>query len=248
MRILWSVFLFIAVTGLSGCATSGAQRAEPNPDPFENVNRAVYSFNDTLDRWVAQPVAKGYQRSVPLPVRESVSNFLANLRYPITIVHDFLQGKPRQGMQDLARFGVNSTLGLLGFFDPAGRAGMEAHEEDLGQTLAVWGVPDGPYLMLPIFGPNTVTGMVGDLADTQISPLLQLPDEPAVVWGLTGLYLLDQRYRILGFDDEVRSSFDPYLFVRDSYLQNRLYKIHDGQVPEDELYPEAFEDETAATE
>lgn len=247
MRTLQFVFMLGALIGLSGCATSGAPRTEPNPDPFEPANRAVYRFNDTLDRWVAKPVAKGYKKSVPRPMRESLSNFLGNLRYPITIVHDFLQGKPRQGLQDLGRFGVNSTLGLLGFFDPATRAGMEAHEEDLGQTLAVWGVPDGPYLMLPIFGPNTVTGTVGDFVDTQISPLLQVPDG-AAVWVLSGLYLLDERYRVLGFDDEVRGAFDPYLFLRDAYLQNRRYKIHDGQVPEEELYPEDFEDETAATE
>jgi len=224
----------IAALMLAACATGGAGRQEPDPDPFEKLNRGVYRFNDTVDRYVAKPVARGYEKATPRALRRGVSNFLDNLRYPITIVNDFLQGKFAQGGADLGRFAMNSTVGLFGLFDPATEAGLDAHDEDFGQTFAVWGLPQGPYLMVPIFGPYTVGSGIGDLVGTQVSLLIQSPEDEAalILWGL---YLVDLRYRLLPLDEEIQRAFDPYLFIRDSYLQNRRYKIYDGQVPEDEL-------------
>lgn len=225
----------LAVGLLSACTAQQAAQLEPaNPDPFEPVNRAIYALNDFGDRYLARPVAQGYEKATPGAFRTGASHFLDNLRYPITIINDFLQGKVRQGGADLARLALNSTVGLLGIFDPASEMGLRANNEDFGQTLAVWGVPEGPYLVVPVFGPYTVSGVVGDLAGTQISPLVQLP-EGGAAWAFWAWYLVDTRYRLLGIDEEVRRAFDPYALVRDAYLQRQRYKILDGQVPDDEL-------------
>jgi len=241
-RLAW---LPVAIALLSGCASHQAAKREPaNPDPFEPVNRAIYKVNDIGDRYLARPVAKAYKKRTPGAFRQGASNFLDNLRYPITIVNDFLQGKARQGGADFARFALNSTVGLLGVFDPATDMGLKENDEDFGQTLAVWGVPEGPYLMVPLFGPYTVTSAVGDIAGTQVSPLVQIPEDAAAT-ALWAWYLVDARYSLLGVDQEVRSAFDPYIFVRDSYLQNRRYKIYDGHVPEEKLLPDDDLDDEA---
>lgn len=221
-----------------GCATSGGSaEGERNPDPLEPMNRAIYRFNDWGDRWVAKPLATAYGKATPRAFRAGADNFLDNLRYPITIVNDFLQGKWRQGAADVGRFTVNSVIGLGGIFDPATQMGLRAHDEDFGQTFSVWGLPEGPYLMVPVFGPYTVSSAIGDLAGTQVSLLVQGPEGSAAVatwvW-----YLVQQRYNLIGLDEQVREAFDPYLFVRDAYLQNRRYKIYDGNPPEEELFPE----------
>jgi phospholipid-binding lipoprotein MlaA len=228
---------------LGACAAREAGERETNPDPLEPINRVMFTINDYGDRYIAEPIAKGYEKASPRAVRMGASNFLENLRYPITIVNDFLQGKFRQGGADLTRFLMNSTVGLLGIFDPATEAGFPEHDEDLGQTLAVWGVPAGPYLMVPVFGPYTLGHGLGALADTQASLLTQYPDS-SLTGKLGALYLVHERYELLDVTEEVRAAFDPYIFVRDAYFQNRAYKIHDGNVPEDELYlDEEFEDD-----
>lgn len=234
-RLVWRAAAFAL---LSGCASHQQAQKEPaNPDPFEPVNRAIFKVNDIGDRYVARPIAKAYKKSTPGAFRLGASNFLNNLRYPITIVNDFLQGKVRQGGADFARFALNCTVGLFGVFDPATEMGLKENDEDFGQTFSVWGLPEGPYLMVPLFGPYTVSSAIGDLAGTQVSPLVQIPEDGAAI-ALWAWYLVDTRYSLLGVDREVRKAFDPYIFVRDSYLQNRRYKIYDGQVPEEELLPD----------
>jgi len=231
----------VALLALAGCATTGGAGAEPNPDPFEPANRAIYKLNDLGDRYIAEPLARGYEKATPRAFRIGANNFLGNLRYPITIVNAFLQGKVRQGGADLARFVMNSTVGLGGLFDPASDVGLRANDEDFGQTFAVWGLPQGPYLMVPVFGPYTVGSAAGDLVGTQFSLLVQGPEDEAAI-ALWVWYLVQERYNLLGAEEEVRRAFDPYIFVRDAYLQNRLYKIHDGNPPEDDLYLEDEED------
>lgn len=222
----------------AGCATNPpAGDGERNPDPFEPVNRAIYKVNDLGDRYIAKPAARAYEKGTPRAFRVGANNFLGNLRYPITIVNDFLQGKLRQGSADLARFAINSTVGLGGLFDPASTIGLRANDEDFGQTLSVWGLPEGPYLMVPVFGPYTVSSAVGDLAGTQVSLLVQGPEDEAAI-AMWVWYLVHQRYSVLGADEEIQRAFDPYIFIRDAYLQNRRYKIYDGDPPEDELFPE----------
>ncbi len=233
----------ITLTCLMGCAgSSGTQREPADPDPFEPVNRAIYKINDFGDRYLGKPLAKAYANATPRPLRIGANNFFDNLRYPITIINDFLQGKIRQGGADLARFALNSTVGLAGLFDPAVDLGLKSNDEDFGQTLAVWGVPQGPYLMVPLFGPYTVTSALGDIAGTQASLLVQLPDDGAAT-ALWIWYLVHLRSSVLGVDDEIQGAFDPYVFIRDAYLQNRRYKIYDGNVPEEELFPDDEFDE-----
>lgn len=227
----------VLIIGLTGCASQGRAERERNPDPFEPANRAIYRINDIGDRYVAKPVAKAYERMLPRAFRLGANNFLENLRYPITIVNDFLQGKVRQGGADIARFAINSTVGLLGIFDPATEIGLRANDEDFGQTLAVWGVPQGPYLMVPVFGPYTLTHGLGALVDTQASLMTQYPDS-SLTGKVGGWYLVHKRYRILGADEEVQRAFDPYLFIRDAYLQYRRFQIYDGNIPDDDLFPE----------
>ncbi len=237
----WLVVAF-ALLSLGGCASRQADDREPNPDPLEPVNRIVYKVNDFGDRYLAKPLAKAYEKASPRVFRVGANNFLENLRYPITIVNQFLQGKFRKGGSDLARFLLNSTVGVIGIFDPATDVGLKAHDEDFGQTLAVWGMPEGPFLMVPVFGPYSMTHAFGELLDTQASIIVQYPDSSLTtkigIW-----YLVHKRYRVLPADEEIQRAFDPYLFIRDAYLQHRKYEIHDGNVPEEELFPEdEFED------
>ena len=139
---------------LAGCASIPAAKRDPR-DPLERFNRGVYRFNIATDRAVFRPAAKAWRAVVPRPVRRGLSNFVGNLEYPGTIVNDVLQGKFTDGGRDFTRLVINSALGL-GFFDPATGAGFERHDEDFGQTLGKWGVPPGPYLMVPLLGPSTL--------------------------------------------------------------------------------------------
>lgn len=242
MNALRAITVALLAMVITACAARGTSREDRNPDPFEPVNRVVYRFNEIGDRYVGKPVARTYERALPQAFRTGANNFLENLRYPITVVNNFLQGKWREGTADLGRFALNSTVGLAGFFDPAAAVGLDAHDEDFGQTLAVWGVPQGPFLMVPVFGPYTLTHAFGELADTNVSVMTQYPDSSVrtkvAVW-----YLVHRRHRLLGADEEIERAFDPYLFIRDAYLQNRRFQIYDGNVPEDELFPEEDLDE-----
>lgn len=216
---------------LAGCATVPPGERDPR-DRFERMNRSVYRFNDALDRGVARPAAVAYTRVVPGPLRTGVSNFLENLTYPITMVNDLLQAKPRQFVRDTTRFVVNTTFGIGGLFDPATQMGLASGDEDFGQTLGRWGVPAGPYLVLPFLGPSTVRDGVGDLADQFANPRNYVEDD-AVRYGLLGLDLLDTRAGLLGTDNVLQRSFDPYVFMRNAYLQRREFQVRDG-VPADE--------------
>jgi phospholipid-binding lipoprotein MlaA len=228
----------VVVGLLAGCASRGATERDPaDRDPLEPVNRAIFRFNDVADRYVARPAAKAYRKATPGALRAGISNLFGNLRYPVTIVNDFLQGKWRQGGADFARFALNTTIGLGGLFDPAQAVGLTEHDEDFGQTLVAWGVPEGPFLMVPILGPYTLTSGVGELAGTPLRLITYLPESEQVVGAWT-LDLLQRRAALLGTDEQVRETFDPYLFVRDAYLQNRQFKIYDGDPPEDQWLPE----------
>lgn len=205
-----------------------------NPDPFEQINRIAFAFNDAGDRWVARPVAQAWEKSTPPPLRRGASNFFGNLRYPVTIVNQFLQGKFAEGGRDVARFVINTTIGLGGLFDPATEIGLRRNNEDFGQTLVVWGVPDGPYLVVPLVGPRTVTHGIGTLADLYVDPLIQWPNSS--VSSKAGIvFIVHERSTLLSADRELREAFDPYVFMRDAYLQNRRFRIFDGELPDDDL-------------
>jgi phospholipid-binding lipoprotein MlaA len=230
---------------LTGCA-SLPPGAQPDPrDRFERFNRSVYKFNDALDRGIARPVAKAYVKVTPRPIRTGVSNFLANLSSPVTIVNDLLQGKLKGFGTDTARLVINTTIGIGGLFDPATKMGLEAGDEDFGQTLGRWGVHSGPYLVLPIFGPSSVRDGVGKVADQFSEPRSYIND-PYVRYGLAALDLVDKRAGLLQTDDVLRRSFDPYAFMRNAWLQRRQYEVYDGNPPEEPEPDEPQDDDASA--
>lgn len=217
---------------LTGCATLPPGQHDPR-DRFERTNRAIYKFNDSLDRHIARPLAKGYVKITPRPVRTGVSNFFHNLSYPTVIVNDLLQGKLKAFGGDTARLVVNTTLGIGGLFDPATRMGLQAGDEDFGQTLGKWGVPSGPYIVLPIFGPSDVRDTFGFVGDQFTDPKNYV-NNIYLSLGLSAGALLDMRAELLSTDDVLARAFDPYVFVRNAYLQRREFQVKDG-IPSDDV-------------
>ncbi len=257
--------IVVVATMLGGCATASSARdssaatdvpatAPRNPDPFEGFNRGVHGFNDTLDRNLLRPVAVAYRDHTPRWLQTGVGHFFTNLFYPTTIANQFLQGKFKQGSQDVARFVINSTLGWGGVFDVASGAGLPVHDEDSGQTLGRWGVPPGPYLVLPLLGPSTVRDTPAEFADDFTQPF-RWYNSGAERWLSLFVYTVDKRANLLPFDRALREAYDPYVFVRDAFLQRREYEVRDGNVPQvqfeddDDWAEEALrEDEAAADE
>lgn len=239
-----------AIVLLSGCATA-VQKPDEIWDPLEPVNRKIYWFNDKVDTFVMEPVAKGYRDYVPDPVKEMVDNFFENLRYPVYLTSDILQLKFDQVGLHTARFMLNSTMGVGGLFDVAERHGHEIHVEDSGVTLAAWGVPAGPYLVLPFIGPSNARDAVGLIADNFLNPLYWLAYEvddaqtsDAISIGSTALKVIHTRYELLEAIEATReSSLDPYSFIQSSYYQYREGLLYDGESPlaEEEFYEEPTE-------
>jgi phospholipid-binding lipoprotein MlaA len=221
---------------LAGCATTNM--GTPG-DPLERMNRVTYRFNDAVDRGVLRPVAVGYTKVVPGIVRQGVDNFLTNLAFPTTIVNDLLQLKIKDTLIDLGRFAVNSTLGLAGILDPATHFGIPSNDEDFGQTLGRWGVPPGPYVVLPFLGPSSMRDAPAIYADVQTDLRIDDRLDPAVEWTLVGVSLVNRRAKLLTFDASADSAYDRYAFIRDAWLQRREYQVKDGEIsdeiPLDEL-------------
>lgn len=232
----------ILLVALSGCATIPPdQRTES--DPWEPLNRPIYSVNTTFDKLTLKPLAKGYQKVLPRPVRTGVSNFMRNLVTPRSSLNNFLQGKPAHGFGELGRFFINSTIGIGGLFDVAAANGLEAQREDFGQTAAVWGVPSGPYVMIPFLGPATLRDAVLLPVDVA-SNLLYHYDNTSVRDKLYILRSIELRERFLAAEKLLDDSKDPYITLRESVLQNREFAVYDGDPPEDdEFYDEFLEDE-----
>ena len=228
---------WLAFTGLTGCATTESADIEVSDhDPLESVNRRIYQVNDFADRKIAKPATKAYVSYTPQPIRKSVSNFFANVAYPNVILNDFLQGKGTQGLEDLGRFLVNTTFGFLGIWDMATPLGLEAHDEDFGQTLAVWGMDESTYLMLPFIGPSTVRDAPNLGVTTVTNILFYVPNPYVIPVALLGF--IDYRAGVdeaVTFRDE--AAVEPYLFTREAYLQHRKFLIYDGNPPvDDDLY------------
>ncbi len=212
-------------------------------DPFEDWNRAMFSFNEKADRYVLKPVAEGYDTVTPKPVQTGIRNFFNNLGEPITMVNALLQGKPGKAARSLTRFVFNSTIGLYGLIDVAGGMGIERENEDFSQTLAIWGVGSGPYLVLPLLGPSDVRGLTGRVADRPLNPV-QWQDEV----GATELFVMrgvQTRAGLLGV--EPPSAGDPYVLMRSAYQQRRDYEINDGIAVDLFLDDEFFDDELDST-
>jgi phospholipid-binding lipoprotein MlaA len=225
---------------LAGCATTspngGGQDKDDEAygltsDPLEPFNRSMYAFNDVLDKALLKPVATGYERFVPGPARQIVGNFFGNIEDVWTAFNQLLQGKPGPAASDLWRFAINTTFGFGGIADVASPMGIEKHDEDFGQTLAVWGVPSGPYLVMPLFGPSTVRDGPSRLIDVEGDLLSQL-DSHGLRNNLWLLRLVDTRSRLFGAERLMGgAALDEYSFVRDAWLQRRRNEIYDGDPP-----------------
>ena len=207
-----------------------------NRDPFEGYNRVIYKFNDKLDDYVLRPTAKAYDFILPNFIKKAITNFFANLNEPIVIVNGFLQAKFKQGAADTGRFLVNTTIGIAGFIDVASHMKLKPHDEDFGQTFAVWGIGAGPYIVWPFLGPKDMRDSAGWVGDRLVDPVTYV-DPSSTAWALTILEFIDLRALYLGDKAtlEQAAAGDPYVFIREAYRQRRLNQIYDGNPPlEDE--------------
>ena len=211
----------------SGCATTGE-----NPrDPWEGFNRKSYAFNDAIDRAVLKPLAEGYQEGVPAPAREGVNNFFGNLEDVGTSLNNFLQGKPAEGFSDAGRVVINTVFGFFGLWDLATPLGLEKHYEDFGQTLGVWGVQSGPYLVIPFLGPSTARDAPAKAVDPSWY-YSNAVDSSGVYWGLWSLDKVRERANLLKAEGVMaEAALDKYSFIRDSWLQRRRSQVYDGSPP-----------------
>lgn len=230
----------VTALGLQGCATP------QNRDPLEPLNRKIFGFNEAVDNAVLKPVARGYDAVVPRPVQTGVSNAVNNVKDVWSAINLVLQGRPGSAAQEVLRVGLNTTLGLAGFIDIAGRMGLERHNEDFGQTLGVWGAPAGAYLMLPMLGPSTARDVVGLPGDMYFS-VTNLFGEPRDANAVRILTLVNLRARALAATDLLGDvALDRYSFVRDAYLQRREALIRNGESPDnDDSWTDVDEDESA---
>jgi len=232
VRLLPRIVLTALIgAGMAGCATT----AERTPgDPLEPLNRGVHAFNDGVDRAVLKPAARIYADYTPAWFRTGVGNFFTNLFYPTTIVNQALQGKFVEAGQDTLRLVLNTIWGLGGLIDVATQNGLPVHEEDLGQTLGWWGVPPGPYLVLPLLGPATLRDTPTRVADSFLQPFYWY-DAGNERWLSLALDTLDKRAQLLPLDATLEGVFDQYAFIRNAYLQRRQFKVFDGNPPEEPL-------------
>jgi len=193
-------------------------------DPYENLNRKTYQFNENLDEKIAKPIAEIYSE-LPPPIKKGVTNFFNNLEEVDTFINQLLQGKPKESLNDLTRFIINSTIGLAGFIDVASKIGLERHEEDFGQTLGVWGVGQGPYVMLPVLGPSTLRDTLSRPVSSFLSVTFHMTETDVNIV-LKSIDAIETRERLL----EVESllSGDKYSFVKDAYIQSINYEVKDG--------------------
>ncbi len=211
---------------LSGCATSG------NPkDPIEGFNRAMFSFNEGLDKAVIKPIAQGYDAALPTPVKTGVSNFFGNIADVFIAVNNLLQGKVPEAASDAGRFLVNTTAGILGVIDWASDMGMEKHDEDFGQTFGRWGVGNGAYVVVPFFGPRTARDTVGLVLDIKADPVANY-SHVATRNTLLAVRVESERAAVLPADKVIEeAALDKYSYIRDGYLQRRRSLIYDGNPP-----------------
>ena len=221
IRIRQAALAVAAVAALSGCATV---QTPTKGDPLEGFNRSMYKFNDTVDTYALKPVAKGYQKVTPKPLRTAFSNFFSNLGDLNNAANNLLQLHITDAVEDIMRFAFNTTFGIGGLLDWATPAGLPKHSQDFGLTLGRWGVPAGPYLVLPIFGPSSIRDGLGRVVDVRFNPLNYM--EPVARNPLYALQFVSARSDMLGATDLLQqAALDKYSFVRDAYTQQRRAKL-----------------------
>lgn len=230
------IVIFACVALLTSACASLDGPTDPH-DPFEAYNRSMYNFNDKFDKTIAKPVAEVYRDIVPRPVNKGITNFFSNLEDVTILINDLLQLKFLQATQDSARIVFNTTIGLFGLIDVASHMELPKHNEDFGQTLGYWGVPPGPYFVLPFFGSGTIRDTTGRGVDyLAFDPLFNQLEKESVSWNLFTLDFIDFRADLLGASKILdTAALDPYLFVREAYLQRRLNFVYDGNPPEEDF-------------
>src|SRR5262245_31933005 len=201
----------------AGCASAPNAKRDPR-DPFERVNRVTYKFNDTVDRAVLKPVAKGYKKVTPRFVQTGVSNFFDNLEQPTVIVSDLLQAKFKPALSDTGRFLLNTTIGVGGLFDPASAAGLDRNDEDLGQAFGKWDIPAGPYLVIPLLGFSDLRDGLGSIGEIYTDPTHYV-ERDAWRYSINAVGLVDTRAGLLDTEQALANTFDKYAFIRNAYLQ-----------------------------
>lgn len=207
-----------------------AAQAASEDDPWESINRPIYTFNDVLDTYALKPLAQGYQYVMPQFAEDGIHNFFKNIGDVRNLANDVLQAKPAAAGVDTARLIFNTTFGVLGFIDVGTKMGLQRNDEDFGQTLGYWGVGSGPYVMLPFFGPSTLRDAPSKFVDSYTSPYRYV-DDVAVRNSFFALDVTDTRANLLSSEKLI--SGDKYIFIRNAYLQNREFKVKDGQVEDD---------------
>jgi phospholipid-binding lipoprotein MlaA len=230
-----ALVVLLGFIGLCACATIPPAKERTPADPWEGLNRKVFAFNDTVDRWTLKPVAKAYKKVTPSFVRTGVGNFFHNLQYPSTILNQLLQGKLALAGRDSLRLFVNTVFGVGGLFDVATPNGLAEHDEDLGQTLAVWGVPAGPYVVLPLLGPTSVRDAPATYAQYFVDPLTYADMHWQERAALRALDFVGIRAELLSLEPTLDRVYDRYAFIRDAWAQRRRYLIYDGNPPEEPL-------------
>jgi phospholipid-binding lipoprotein MlaA len=227
MRSLPALLAPLVLLLASACATT----AHDPRDPWEPLNRKTYALNDALDRHVMRPAAEAYVKVTPAYVRARVNDFFGNIGDIATGLNDFLQGKAREGINDFGRIVVNTTFGVAGLWDVASRLGVEKRDEDFGQTLGVWGVPPGPYFVIPFLGPSTARDAPARAADPSWYYSRYIEDD-RVYWGLWTLDAVRTRANLLKASNILeQAALDPYIFTRDAWLQRRRNQVYDGKPP-----------------
>ncbi len=214
-----------------GCAS------QQNKDPLEGMNRTVYKFNDVIDKVALKPVAKGYQAITPAPVQTGVNNFFKNIFDVVTLVNELFQFKFKQAANTTGRIALNTTVGILGFFDIHSKTGGVRTREDFGQTLGYYGLGSGAYLVLPLLGPSSTRDGIGFATDAFFfNPIGYINDDPAR-WALIGAAVIDKRAELIDDIDIRDRAFDPYAFMRDTYMQNRENLVKDGATESNSVSP-----------
>ncbi len=236
--LLKVIALCFFLSSVGGCASWAVGPNGQPQDPYENLNRKTFGFNDFVDRNVFKPVAKGYVKVVPGFARRGIHNALVNLGTPAVALNQLLQGKGVKAASDSGRFIVNSTLGIGGLFDPATPMGLQAHNEDFGQTLQVWGVGPGPHIVSPFTGSTTVTDAVGTFVGAFTNPINLFETQTQIIVRVVGV--VDLRAELLSA--ETLLSGDKYLFLRDATLQRRMFLVADGELEEDPFLSDEFDD------
>ncbi|MCK9394492.1 MAG: VacJ family lipoprotein [Methylobacter sp.] len=227
-KLMTQFVCLVLLSALGGCATT----AKDPQDPFEGWNRGVQTFNDNLDKYAMKPVAKGYRWITPTFVDRGITNFFSNINDIGVTINDLLQFKIEQTGMDGSRFLVNTVAGLAGFIDVAEMVDLPRHNEDFDQTMGVWGVPTGPYLVLPFFGPSSPRGVGGLIGDAAMNPISYL-DNGIITGSLFALNAVDQRADNLSTERiATEAAVDRYSFFKSAYFQQREYLIHDGNMPE----------------